>query len=88
MRRARIKISGRGAVYHCISRIVGGEPLLGDLEKEKLRHLLWQQAAFSGLEVITYCFMSNHIHLLLRVPVQSRLSDAELVEPVAEDVGV
>ena len=41
MRMARIKINGRGAVYHCISRIVGGQALLGDLEKEKLRILLW-----------------------------------------------
>jgi REP element-mobilizing transposase RayT len=77
---ARIKINGRGAVYHCISRVVGGERLLGDLEKEKLRQLLWQQAAFSGLEVITYCLMSNHIHLLLRVRAQVTLNDAELVE--------
>jgi len=43
---ARIRISGRGAIYHCISRIVGEERLLGELEKEKLRHLLWHQAAF------------------------------------------
>ncbi|MBP7947634.1 MAG: transposase, partial [Verrucomicrobia bacterium] len=62
MRMARIKISGRGAVYHCMSRVVGGQRLLGPLEKEKLREMLWQQAAFSGVEIITYCLMSNHIH--------------------------
>jgi hypothetical protein len=80
MRMARIKIAGRGAVYHCISRIVGGEPLLGDLEKEQLRLWVWRQAAFSGLEVITYCLLSNHLHLLVRVPAQLRLTDAQLVE--------
>jgi len=80
MRMARIKLSGRGAVYHCLSRVVGGERLLGDLEKEKLRQMLWQQAAFSGVEVITYCLMSNHIHLLLRVPGTVTATDAELVE--------
>lgn len=79
MRMARIKITGRGAVYHCISRVVGGQFLLGDLEKEKLRQLLWQQAEFCGLEVITYCLMSNHFHLLLRVPAELTLSDAELL---------
>ncbi|MBP7947812.1 MAG: hypothetical protein KA191_17355 [Verrucomicrobia bacterium] len=26
---ALIKISGRGAVYHCMSRVVGGQRLLG-----------------------------------------------------------
>jgi len=77
---ARIKINGRGAVYHCISRIVGEERLLGELEKEKLRHLLWHQAAFSGIEILTYCLMSNHIHLLVRVPAPVTPSDPELVE--------
>jgi REP element-mobilizing transposase RayT len=84
---ARIKISGRTAVYHCISRVVGGERLLGDLEKEKLRQMLWQQAAFSGLEVITYSLMSNHFHLLLRVPPAAAGLDADLVERALEFYG-
>ena len=79
MRMARIKIAGRGAVYHCISRVVGGQKLLGSLEQEQLREMLWQQAAFSGLEVITYCLMSNHIHLLVRVPAGSDVPDGDLV---------
>ena len=87
MRMARIKINGRGAAYHCISRIVGGQALLGDLEKEKLRILLWQQAEFSGLEIITYCLMSNHIHLLLRVPGTLVATDTELVERAAQFYG-
>ena len=49
---ARIKVAGRGAVYHCISRVVGGQRLLGSLEKERLREMLWQQAEFSGVEVV------------------------------------
>ncbi|MCP5516142.1 MAG: hypothetical protein H7A45_02665 [Verrucomicrobiales bacterium] len=77
---ARIKVSGRGAVYHCISRVVGGQRLLGDLEKEKLRLMLWQQAAFCGLEIITYCLLSNHFHILVRVPSEVVASDAELVD--------
>lgn len=80
MRLARIKLSGQGAVYHCISRVVGGERLLGELEKEQLRLLLWQQAEFCGVELITYCLMSNHMHLLVRIPVRSGLSDLDLVE--------
>ena len=79
MRMARIKVQGRGAVYHCISRIVGGQKLLGSLEKEKLRQMLWQQVAFSGVELITYCLMANHIHLLVRVPATGPLPDAQLL---------
>ena len=79
MRMARIKVAGRGAVYHCISRVVGGQRLLGSLEKEKLREMLWQQAEFSGVEIVTYCLMANHIHLLVRVPAEVNASDGVLV---------
>ena len=40
MRMARSKLVGATAVYHCISRIVGGQMLLDDLGKEKLVGLL------------------------------------------------
>lgn len=80
MRMARIKVRGRGAVYHCISRVVGGEMLLGALEKEKLREMMWQQARFCGVEIVTYCLMSNHIHVVVRVPEKGVVRDEELVE--------
>ena len=79
MRMARIKIHGRSAVYHCMSRIVGGQALLDDLSKEQLVKLLWSQATFCGLEVITYCMMSNHFHVLVRVPERPHPSDEELL---------
>ena len=80
MRMARLKLEGRDAVYHCISRVVGGQFLLGDAEKEKMRELIWKQARFCGLEVISYCVMSNHFHVLLRVPESQNPTDQELVE--------
>jgi len=84
---ARIKVAGRGAVYHCISRVVGGQMLLGPPEKEKLREMLWQQAEFSGVELVTYCLMSNHLHLLVRVPAEVTATDAELVARAAKFYG-
>lgn len=80
MRMARIKIRGRSAVYHCISRIVGGQALLEDYCKEKLRLLMWQQARFCGLQIITYCIMGNHLHLLVRVPERQEVDDQELLQ--------
>jgi putative transposase len=80
MRKARVKILEEGAVYHCIGRLVGGEMLLGDLQKEMLSVLIRRQARFCGIEVITHCVMSNHFHLLVRVPKPSIVSDAELVQ--------
>lgn len=52
--------------------------LLDDLCKARLVDLLMPLARFCGLEVITYCMMGNHFHLLLRVPVPVALSDEEL----------
>ena len=79
MRMARIKLEGAAAVYHCISRVVGGQLLLDDGCKEKLVEILGKVAAFCGVEVITYCMMSNHFHVLVRVPARVELSDDELL---------
>jgi hypothetical protein len=67
-------------MHHAMSRVVGGAMLLGDREKEVLRKMLWRVADFSGVEVLTYCIMSNHFHVLVRVPEKARtVSDAELL---------
>ena len=74
-----MKVSGAAAVYHCMTRTVNGEMLFKDREKEMLRKMLWQVADFSGVEILTYCVMSNHFHVLVRVPEPENLSDAELM---------
>ena len=74
-----MKIGGAAAVYHCMTRTVNGEMLFKDREKEMLRKMLWQVADFSGVEILTYCVMSNHFHVLVRVPEPEDLSDAELM---------
>ena len=79
----RLIRKGRAACYHCVARIVGGQFLLDDVGKEKLVQMMWRQAAFSGIEIVTYCMMSNHFHVLIRVPAeQPELSDALLLQRV------
>jgi putative transposase len=81
MRQARIKVnSDEGvAVYHCISRTVNGESLFDDEAKEMLKRQLRQIARYCGVEVITYAIMSNHFHILVRVPKSTPLSDRDLL---------
>lgn len=74
-------------MYHCISRTVGGERLLNEACREKMAEILMSLSAFCGLEVITYCMMANHFHLLIRVPVVREISDAELLERTEEFYG-
>ena len=79
MRTQWTKVGGADAVYHCMTRTVNGEMLFKNPEKDMLRKMLWQVADFSGVEILTYCIMSNHFHVLVRVPEKEKLSDSELM---------
>ena len=81
MRQARIKIpvAESEAAYHCISRTVNGEWLFDDAAKEILRRQVWQVADYCGVQIVTYAILSNHFHVLLNVPRQAPVSDAELL---------
>ena len=56
------------AIYHCISRVVDRRFVFEETEREKLRTFMRMQENFSGCRILSYCLMSNHIHLLLEVP--------------------
>jgi putative transposase len=75
----RLKVSGRDKVYHVMTRTVNGELLFKDREKEIIRKMIHQVSDFCGLDVLTYCIMSDHFDVLLRVPDEGALSDAELM---------
>ncbi|NCD31888.1 MAG: hypothetical protein EOL87_00570 [Spartobacteria bacterium] len=80
MRRRRIKRNPL-AYYHCMTRIVGRQMLLGDVEKKHMHGLIRKVEAFTGVRVLTYALMTNHIHLLLEEPDRNTgVSDAILME--------
>ena len=79
MSRTRLKMAGRTAVYHCISRVVGGQRLLDEVCRERLTSMMWRMAGFCGIEIITFCLMANHIHILVRVPPKIEITDQELL---------
>jgi REP element-mobilizing transposase RayT len=62
-----------------MSRTVNGERLFGSREKEMLRRMLHRIADFSGVQILTYCLMDNHFHILVRVPRAVNVTDDELV---------
>jgi len=82
MRQARIKSEGAG-YYHAMSRIIEQRHILQEPEKQRLHDLMRRLAAFGGLEVLAYCFMSNHFHILLHVPERQEVSDNELLRRLA-----
>jgi hypothetical protein len=81
VRTPRIKVSAEEAeaTYHCMSRTVNREWLFDDTAKEILRRHLWQVADLCGVRIITYHLLSNHFHVLVRIPKKAPISDAELL---------
>ena len=51
---------------HLISRALDRKMIFDDVAKEKFRELLAKQCAFSQVELVTFCVMGNHFHLLVR----------------------
>jgi len=74
MRQPRLLQPHGDAFYHCTSRVVERRFIFGD--KEKAYFLRWMRKleAFTGLQVVTYALMSNHFHLLVKVPDRASLA--------------
>ena len=68
MRHPRLLRRDSVAIYHCVSRIVDKQFLFGEVEKRYFYQWMRRLEAFAGVQVVTYCLMSNHFHLLVRVP--------------------
>ena len=82
MRRKRVKADG-GAYYHLVSRCALQQYLFTDDEKRTFVSMMRRIADFSGVEVLTYCVMSNHFHILVRVPQPREVTESELLARVA-----
>jgi putative transposase len=69
MRRSRLKApkDWEVAYYHCVSRVVDRQFVLGDEEKAEFVSLMRLYERVCQVRVLTYCLMSNHFHLLVEV---------------------
>jgi len=54
--------------YHVMTRTCGAERIFDAEDLEGLRIIIRKMALFSGVKVMTYCLLSNHWHLLVKVP--------------------
>ncbi|MBI5015259.1 MAG: transposase [Deltaproteobacteria bacterium] len=77
---ARLVMKGEPAVYHVISRTALDGFVLGDVEKDHLLHLMRHLAAVYFVEVLGFCIMGNHWHLLVRMHTGEGVSDEEVRE--------
>jgi len=73
--------------YHCITRCVRREFLLGNIEKELKRKEIMEKRIFKlkdcfAINVLAYSIMDNHYHIALHIDVDfvENLSDREILE--------
>ena len=75
---ARLKVKGEPAVYHVMSRTALDGFVLGDVEKEYLLNLIKQLSRVYFAEVLGFCLMGNHFHLLVRMHPEDKYSDDQI----------
>ena len=75
---ARLKVKGQPAVYHVISRTALDGFVLGDVEKEFLVNLIKRLSKVYFAEVLGFCIMGNHFHLLVRMHSGIGVDDEEI----------
>ncbi len=78
MRRPRLKNEGE-SYYHLFTRTAFQHRIFGDTEKRVLVSMMRKLALFCGLDILTYCIMDNHFHILVHVPERNNISVDELL---------
>jgi REP element-mobilizing transposase RayT len=74
----RILIIGEPTAYHVISRTaLDGYPI-GESEKDYFVELIRKFAALYFVEILGFCCMSNHFHLLVRMQPDSDFTDTDI----------
>ena len=61
-------LHGKAAIYHCVSRVVDRQRVFGPAEKEQFAYFMRIYEKFCQVRILTYCVMSNHIHILVEIP--------------------
>ncbi len=75
---ARMIIKGESAVYYVMFHTALDGCVIGDVEKEVLFKLIKRLSSIYFAEVIGFCLMGNHFHLLVRVHPGEEYSDEEI----------
>jgi REP element-mobilizing transposase RayT len=77
-RTQRLKINDETTVYHVMSRTaLDGFPL-GDVEKDFMLDLIRRYSALYLVELLGFCLMGNHFHLLVKMFPEYKFSDDDI----------
>ena len=74
----RMVIDDEATVYHVMSRTaLDGFPL-GDIEKDFMLDLIRRYAVLYFVEILGFCLMGNHFHILVKMLPEYKFSDQEI----------
>ena len=77
-RTRRLIINDETAVYHVMSRTaLDGFPL-GDVEKDFMLDLIRRYSALYFVEILGFCLMGNHFHMLVRMFPEHQYTDEDI----------
>jgi putative transposase len=77
-RTQRLIINDESTVYHVMSRTaLDGFPL-GDIEKDFMLDLIRRYAALYLVEILGFCLMGNHFHILVRMFPEYKFTDEDI----------
>ena len=77
-RTPRMVVGDETAVYHVMSRTaLGGFPL-ADVEKDFMLELIKRYASLYFTEILGFCLMGNHFHLLVKMFPESKFTDNDI----------
>ncbi len=76
-------VKGEDAVYHVMSRTALDGYVLGDVEKEHLLGLMKESSSVYFVEVLGFCIMGTHFHVLVRMKTSKAYSDADVKDRLA-----
>jgi REP element-mobilizing transposase RayT len=86
-RTQRMIIDDQSTVYHVMSRTaLDGFPL-GDIEKDFMLDLIRRYAGLYLVEILGFCLMGNHFHILVRVIPEYKFSDEDILKRYVDFYG-
>lgn len=79
MANSNYRTKDHDTVHHLVSRIAHRVYFLKDEERNDFIEMMRRTAEFCGIELIGWCIMTNHFHILAYLPQRKDLSEEEVL---------
>jgi len=74
----RMVVDDETTVYHVMSRTALDGFVIGDIEKDFMLNLIKRYSALYFVEILGFCLMGNHFHILVKMFPEYKFTDEEI----------